>query len=44
VRVVRDTGTPAGVHVRPTGTQPTVAVRIEPHPGACTTWIKEIRR
>lgn len=44
VRVVQDAGTPGGVRVQPTGTQPTLAVRIEPHPGTCTTLIEEIRR
>jgi hypothetical protein len=44
VRVVRDAGPPSGVRVRPTGTQPTVAVRIEPHPGAITTLIEEMQR
>ena len=44
VRVVRDAGPPIGVHVQPTGTRPTVAVRIEPHPGVSTTLIEEMQR
>jgi hypothetical protein len=44
VEVVRNSGPPARVHAQTTGTQPTVAVRIEPHPGDSTTVIQEMQR
>jgi hypothetical protein len=44
VRVAGDAGPRGGVHVRPTGTQPTVAVRIEPQPGTSTMLIEEMQR
>ena len=43
VRAVPDTARPDMVSVRDTGGEPTHTVRLEPHPGAATTTIKEGR-
>ena len=43
VRAVPDTARPDVVRVRDTGGEPTQTVRLEPHPGAATTTIKEGR-
>jgi len=43
VRAVPDTGRPDMVSVRDTGREPTQTIRLEPHPGAATTTIKEGR-
>ena len=43
VRAVPDTARPDMVRVRDTGGEPTQTVRLEPHPGATTTTIKEGR-
>jgi titin len=43
VRAVPDTARPDMVGVRDTGAEPTQTVRLEPHPGATTTTIKEGR-
>ena len=43
VRAVPDTARPDVVRVRDTGGEPTQTVRLEPHPGATTTTIKEGR-
>jgi hypothetical protein len=41
VRAVPDTARPDMVSIRDTGREPTQTVRLEPHPGAVTTTIKE---
>jgi hypothetical protein len=43
VRATPDAGPPARLSVRTTGAEATHTVRIEPHPGAATTTIKEPR-
>ena len=43
VRAAPDAGPPAQLSVRTTGAEATHTVRIEPHPGAATTTIKEPR-
>jgi len=43
VRAERHPGPPGRVAVHPTGSRPTVTVRIEPHPGAASTKIEEMR-
>ena len=44
VRVEPNAGPPGKVAVHSTGSRPTISVRVEPHPGARTTTIKETRR